>query len=95
MIRNENKGLRNKIKIAAWELECGLAEVEVGGDLEACRETTNNTGSCGTTQREVGWIFNTIEISKHGTKERPMTSAVPFNSLLICLFVLLLKAKHF
>lgn len=38
MIRNENKGLRNKIKIAAWELECGWAEVEVGGDPEACRK---------------------------------------------------------
>lgn len=87
--------MRNKIKITAWELECGWAEVDVGGDLEACREMPNNTGSYGTTQREVGWIFNTIEISKHGTKERPMTSAVPFNSLLTCLFVLLLKAKHF
>lgn len=47
MRRNENEGLRNKIKIAARELECGWAEVEVGGDPEACRETTHNTGSWG------------------------------------------------
>lgn len=47
MRRNENEGLRNKIKIAARELECGWAEVEVGGDPEACRETTRNTGSWG------------------------------------------------
>lgn len=38
MRRNENEGLRNKIKIAARELECGWAEVEVGGDPEACRQ---------------------------------------------------------
>lgn len=36
--------MRNKIKIAAWELECGWAEVEVEIYLEACREMTYNPG---------------------------------------------------
>lgn len=52
MRRNED--LRNKIKIAAWELESGWAEVEVEIYLEACREMTYNPDSWGTPQREVG-----------------------------------------